>query len=119
MHAFWYGLWLDIRTRVLMGQDLEQPRKFAARQLKCDNPRVRNKYYEHYIDKKQLHERIHRLAVDGKGMGVTQQHVHQYGQLDALQKRSLRSTATVQEIPYRRKILVTKYHNTGIQSTLL
>jgi hypothetical protein len=30
--------WLDIRTRVLMGQDLEQSRKFAARRLKCDDP---------------------------------------------------------------------------------
>jgi hypothetical protein len=40
-----------------MGQDHEQPRKFAARQLKCDDPRVRNKYIahcEHYIEKKQI-----------------------------------------------------------------
>jgi hypothetical protein len=54
-------LWLDIGTRVLMVQDLEQPRKFAARRLKCDDPRVRNKYnahYEQYIEKKQLRERI-------------------------------------------------------------
>jgi hypothetical protein len=41
-------LWLDIGTRVLMGQDLEQPRKFAARRLKCDDPRVSNKYIKHY-----------------------------------------------------------------------
>jgi hypothetical protein len=40
-------LWIDIRTIVLMGQELEQSRKFAARWLKCDNPRVRNKYIQH------------------------------------------------------------------------
>jgi hypothetical protein len=54
-------LWLDIRTRVLMGLELEQSRKFAARRLKCDDPRARNKYiqhYEQYIEKKQLRERI-------------------------------------------------------------
>jgi hypothetical protein len=47
-----------------MGQDLEQPRKFASRRLKCDDPRVRNKYikhYEQYIEKKQLRERSHNL----------------------------------------------------------
>jgi hypothetical protein len=38
---------LDIRTRVLMGQELEQSRKFAAQRLKCDDPRVRNKNIEH------------------------------------------------------------------------
>jgi hypothetical protein len=36
-------LWIQIQTRVLMGQELEQSRKFAARRLKCDDPRVRNK----------------------------------------------------------------------------
>jgi hypothetical protein len=41
-------LWLDIQTRVLMGKDLEQSRKFAARRLKCDDTRVRNKYIKHY-----------------------------------------------------------------------
>jgi hypothetical protein len=41
-------LWIDIKTRVLMGQDLEQSRKFAAGRLKCDDPRVRNKYIKHY-----------------------------------------------------------------------
>jgi hypothetical protein len=40
-------MWLDIRRRVLMGQELEQSRKFAARRLKCDDPRVRNKYIQH------------------------------------------------------------------------
>jgi hypothetical protein len=40
-------LWLDIRTRVLMGQELEKSRKFAARRLTCDDPRVRNKYIKH------------------------------------------------------------------------
>jgi hypothetical protein len=40
-------LWLDIRTRVFMGKELEHSRKFAARKLKCDDPRVRNKYIQH------------------------------------------------------------------------
>jgi hypothetical protein len=40
-------LWLDIRTRVLMGKDLEQSRKFTAQRLKCDDPRLRNKYIKH------------------------------------------------------------------------
>jgi hypothetical protein len=47
-------LCIYIQTRVLMGQDLEQSRKFAARRLKYDDPRVRNKYikhYEQYIEK--------------------------------------------------------------------
>jgi hypothetical protein len=69
-------LWLDIRTRVLMGQDLEQPRKFAARRLKCDDPIVRNKYinhYEQYIEKKQLSERIRKLAADAKELDLPQQ----------------------------------------------
>jgi hypothetical protein len=50
-------LWLDIRTRVLMGQDLEQPRNFAACRLKCYDPRIRNKYlahYEQYVENKSL-----------------------------------------------------------------
>jgi hypothetical protein len=69
-------LWLDIQNQVLMGQDLEQSRKFAARWLKCDDPRVRNKYikhYEQYIEKKQLRERIRKLASDAKELGLTQQ----------------------------------------------
>jgi hypothetical protein len=41
-------LWLDIRTRVLMGQYLERSRKFAARRLKCDDTRVRSKHIKHY-----------------------------------------------------------------------
>jgi hypothetical protein len=62
-------LWIDIQTIVLMGQELEQSRKFAARRLKCDDPRVRNKYiqhYEQYIENKQLRERIRKLASDAK-----------------------------------------------------
>jgi hypothetical protein len=50
-----------------MVKDLEQPRKFAAQRLKCNNPRARNKYikyYKQYIEKKQLRERIQRLAED-------------------------------------------------------
>jgi hypothetical protein len=52
-----------------MGQDLEYSRKFAARRLKCDDPRVRNKYIKHdeqYIEKKQLRERSLKLASDDK-----------------------------------------------------
>jgi hypothetical protein len=97
-------LWLDIRTRVLMGQDLEQSRKFAARRLKCNDPRVRNKYIKHYkknIEKKQLRDRSRKLASDDKELGLTQQQAQEYEQLDALQKRSLRSTTIMQEIPYR------------------
>jgi hypothetical protein len=42
-------LCLDIRTRVLIGKKLEHSRKFSARWLKCDDPRVRNKkYIQHY-----------------------------------------------------------------------
>jgi hypothetical protein len=80
-------LWLDIRTRVLMGQELEQSRKFAAQLLKCDDPRVRNKYikhYEQYIEKKQLRERSRKLASDAKELGLTQQQAQEYEQLDAL-----------------------------------
>jgi hypothetical protein len=58
-------LWIDTRTRVLMGQ-----------WLKCDNPRVMNKYmkrYEQYTEKKQLHERSCKLADDAKELGLTQQ----------------------------------------------
>jgi hypothetical protein len=43
---------------------LEQSSKFAALRLKCDGPRVRNKYIQHdeqYIEKKQLRERIRKL----------------------------------------------------------
>jgi hypothetical protein len=62
-------LWIDIRTQVLMGQDLEQSRKFTARWLKCDDPIVRNKYIkycEQYVEKKKLRERIRKLAADAK-----------------------------------------------------
>jgi hypothetical protein len=41
-------MWLDIHIRVLMGQELEQSRKFAARRLKCDDPRASNKCIKHY-----------------------------------------------------------------------
>jgi hypothetical protein len=69
-------LWLDIRTWILMGQDLEQSSKFAVRWLKCNNSRVRNKYIKHYkeyIEKKQLRERSHKLAYDAKELGTTHQ----------------------------------------------
>jgi hypothetical protein len=108
-------LWLDIRTRVLMGQEWEQSRKFAARRLKCDDPRVRNKYikhyeqyiekkklrhdprvrnkyikhYEQYIEKKQLRERSHKLASDAKELGLTQEQAQEYEQLDALRKKGV------------------------------
>jgi hypothetical protein len=58
-----------------MGQELEQSRKFAARRLKCDEPRVRNKYIKHYkkyIEKKQLLERSRKLASDAKELGLAQ-----------------------------------------------
>jgi hypothetical protein len=58
-------IWIDILIRVLMGQDLEQPRKFAAQRLKYDDPRVMNKYFKHYdqyIKKRKLQERIRALA---------------------------------------------------------
>jgi hypothetical protein len=60
-----------------MGQELEQSRKFSARRLNFNDPRVRNKYikhYEQYIEKNQLLERIHNIASDAKEMGLTQQH---------------------------------------------
>jgi hypothetical protein len=69
-------LWLDIQTRVLIEQDLEQSRNFAAQRLKCDYPRVRNKYikhYEQYIEKKQLRQRSRKLASDAQGLGLAQQ----------------------------------------------
>jgi replicative DNA helicase len=69
---------------------LEKSRNFAARRLKCDDPRVRNKYiqhYERYIEKKQLRERICKLASDAKELGLTQQQAQEYEQLDALQKK--------------------------------
>jgi hypothetical protein len=71
-------LCLDIRTRVSMGLQLEQSRKFAAQRLKYDDPRVRNKYiqrYEQYIEKKQL--------------VLTQQQAQDYEQLDALRKKGV------------------------------
>jgi hypothetical protein len=76
----------------LSGQDLEQSRKCAARRLKCDDPRARNKYikhYEQYIEKKQLHERSHKLAVDAKELSLTQQQAQEYEQLDALRKKGV------------------------------
>jgi hypothetical protein len=101
---------------------LEQSRKFAARRLKCDDPRVRNKYikhYEQYFEKKQLLERSRKLASNAKDLGITQQQAQQYEQLDALQKNSKRSTTTMQEIPYRGKRLVTKNDTTSNQSAFL
>jgi hypothetical protein len=75
-----------------MGKDLEQSRKFAARPLKYDDPRVRNKYikhYEQYIEKKQLRERSRKLDADAKELSITQQQVQEYEQLDALQKKGV------------------------------
>jgi hypothetical protein len=85
-------LWIEIRTRVLIGQELEQSRKFAARWLKCDDPIVRNKYINHYgqyIEKKQLRERSRKLESDGKELGLTQQQAQEYEQLDALRKKGV------------------------------
>jgi hypothetical protein len=65
------SLWIDIQTV----KELEQSRKFAARRLKCDDPRVRNKYSKHYeqhIKKKQLQERSRKLASYAKELGLTQ-----------------------------------------------
>jgi hypothetical protein len=62
-------LWIDIGTQVLIWQDLEQPRKFTAWRLKCDDPRVGNKYIAHYeqcIEKKQLRERSRKLDPDAR-----------------------------------------------------
>jgi hypothetical protein len=66
---------------------LGQSRKFAARRLKYDDPRVRNKYikhYEQYIEKKKLRERNHKLAYDAKELGLTQQQAKEYEKLDAI-----------------------------------
>jgi hypothetical protein len=85
-------LWIDIRTRVLMGQDLEHSRKFAERQLKCDDPRARIKYikhYEQYIEKKQPHERSRKLAADDRELGIAKQQAQEYEQLDALRKKGV------------------------------
>jgi hypothetical protein len=85
-------MWLYIRTRVLMGHELEQSRNFAARQLKCDDPRVRNKYinhYEQYIEKTQLRERSRKLASNAKERGITQQQAQEYEQLDTLRKKGV------------------------------
>jgi uncharacterized protein (UPF0305 family) len=70
-----------------MGQDLEQSRNFAARRLKYEDPRVRNKHIKHckqYIENKQLRERIRKLEVDDKEL--TQQQAQEYEQLDAIRK---------------------------------
>jgi hypothetical protein len=83
-------LWLDIQTRVLMGQDLEQSRKFAAQRLKNDDPRVRSKYikhYEQYIEKKKLHKRSRKLASDARELGLNQQQAQEYEQLGTLRKK--------------------------------
>jgi hypothetical protein len=83
-------LWLDIQTRVLTGQELEKSRKFAAQQLKCDDPRVRNKYiqhYEQYIENKKLCERSRKLASDAKELGLTQQQAQEYEKLDEIRKK--------------------------------
>jgi hypothetical protein len=66
-------LGIDIQICALMGQDLEQPRKCAALRLKCDDPRVRNKYLKHneqYIKKRQLRERSSALARDAQDLGL-------------------------------------------------
>jgi hypothetical protein len=71
---------------------LEQFRTFAAQQLKCDDPRVRNRYikhYEQYIEKKHLRERSRKLASDAKELGITQQQAQEYEQLDALRKKGV------------------------------
>jgi hypothetical protein len=71
---------------------LEQSRKFAARRLKCDDPRVRNKYIQHYkqyIEKKQLHERSGKLSSDAKELGLTQKQAQEYEKLDALRKKGV------------------------------
>jgi hypothetical protein len=75
-----------------MGQELEQPRKFATRRLKCDDQRIRNKYiahYEQYIEKKKLRERSHKLSADAKELDLTQQQAREYEQLDALRKKGV------------------------------
>jgi hypothetical protein len=116
-------LWLDIRTILLMGHELEKSRKFAARRLKCDDPRVRNTYIKHYgqyIEKKKLRERSRKLASDAKELGLTKKQAQEYEQLDALRKkRSLRSTTKMQEFLYRGKRLVTKNDTTWNQSHFL
>jgi hypothetical protein len=74
-------LWLDIRTRLLMGQELEQSRKIAA---------VRNKYiqhYEQYKEKKNLRKRSRKLTSDAKELGLTQQQAQEYEQLDVLRNK--------------------------------
>jgi hypothetical protein len=83
-------LWLDIHTQVLMGQDMEQPKNFAAQRLKCDDPIVKKKYgahYEQYIEKKQLRERSRKLVADAKELGLIQQQAQEYEQMDALRKK--------------------------------
>jgi hypothetical protein len=115
-------LWLDIRTMVLMGQELEQSRKFAARWLKCDDPRVRNKYmqhYEQYIEKKQLRERIRKLASGAKELGLTQQKAQEYEQLDALQKKEFTKHNNNAGNSVQGKRVFTKNETTWNQSTFL
>jgi hypothetical protein len=75
-----------------MGQELEHSRNFAARRLKCDDPRVRNKYiqnYKQYIEKTQIYERRSNLASYAKEPGLTQQQAQEYEQLDALRKKGV------------------------------
>jgi hypothetical protein len=63
---------------------------------------------------------IRKLAADVKELGLSQQQVQEYEHLEYItEKVSLLSTSIVQEIPYRRKRLVTKNHNTGSHSTIM
>jgi hypothetical protein len=83
-------LLIYIRVWVLMGHYLEQPRKFSAQRLKCDDPRVRKKYlthYKQYIKKMRLRESSRALARDSQDLGLTKEQAQEYEQLDALQKR--------------------------------
>jgi hypothetical protein len=53
-------LWIDIKVHVLMGKDMEPSKKFAPRRLKCDDPRIRNKYlseYKMYIEGRDIEGR--------------------------------------------------------------
>jgi hypothetical protein len=73
--------------RVLLGQDLERPRKFAAGRLKCDDPRVSNNYLKHYeqfIKKSQLRVRSRALAQDDHDLGLAKEQSQEYEQLDVL-----------------------------------
>jgi hypothetical protein len=46
-------LWIDIKLHILMGKGIEPSKKFAARLVKCDDPRIRNNYisdHETYVE---------------------------------------------------------------------